>query len=676
VLDRHPNRSLLWPLLAVAGLVAYVAPQSGAALGGSPSFMPAMLSLVGGLDLISAVLLVSAFRFSGDRRALVLASSYVFSLVVVIGFSASFPGILGVVGPLGAWPSTAPWLWVTWHTGFPVLLAAAVAPWPRAWTAPAAPSARPGAVVVTLGAAVLLGGLAVLTAVGGSGWLPVLIHGLDTTRLTQLTGPVTLPVVAVATLVAVHGAMRLDGPIRWACLASAAVLGDVVLTLFSLHRFGLGWYVGRSLTVVSSTVVLVAMLAEFSLFRARLAEKAERLQDLLSTSEQLEELHSTLLNLMSDGVMLWGPEGRIIAANPAAETLLGLTPDQLYGKAPMPSDWGVVRTDGSRCEADDLPAIITLTTGVPQRDQILGVPHADGGRRWLRVNTDATGDPVDGQVPYVVTSMTDETARHAAHLTAQSARESTRARIQSVLDADGPSIVVQPIVDLRTGIVVGGEALARFGALPEQGPDAWFADAAAVGLGADLELAAVRRALAALPALPDSSYLSVNVSPMTAVNPALLDLLGHIDVDGNRLVLELTEHTTVTDYPSLLTSLARVRALGVRIAVDDAGAGFASLSHILNLRPDIVKLDIALVRNIHNDPARRALAAGLLIFAAEIGACLVAEGIETEDELTALRDVGVTHGQGYYLGRPAAVVLPLPVPRPSTMPRSHLSVRP
>jgi PAS domain S-box-containing protein len=660
-------RRLLLSLVLVALLVAYVLPMSASGLGGSAGFMPAMVGLVVGLDLISGALLIGAFGYSGDRRALVLASSYLFSLVVLAGFSASFPGIMGVVGPLGAWPSTAPWLWVIWHTGFPVLIASAVAPWPRSWTEPVIPAARRRAVTRTLATVIAVSVMADLLAVMGRGWLPVLIHGLDTSDLTKLTGPVTLPIVTTATGVAVLGAIRMTEPLRWAALACTAVLGDVVLTLFSLHRFSLGWYVGRSLTVVSSAVVLVAMLAEFSRLRGRLAVKADSLQELLRSSEELETLHSTLLNLMSDGVTLRGPDGRLMAANPAAERLLGLTADQLHGRARMPPSWTVLRTDGTQWASEDTPDMVTFKTGIAQRDRILGVPQPDGHRRWLRVNTAATRDSELGRVQYVVSSLTDETERQTMQQAATQDSELKRGRVQAVLDVGGPDIVVQPILDLHTRAVIGGEALARFAGPPVQSPDRWFADASAVGLGHQLELAAVRAALTVLAATPAPTYLSINVSPATATSDALFEVLDRGDGTGTRVVLELTEHSSVTDYPTLRSALLRLRTLGVRVAVDDAGAGFASLSHILNLRPDIVKLDIALVRGIHADPARRALATGLLIFANEIGASLVAEGIETEAELTALREVGISYGQGFYLGRPAAQPRPeaVPAPRPA-----------
>jgi EAL domain-containing protein (putative c-di-GMP-specific phosphodiesterase class I) len=355
-------------------------------------------------------------------------------------------------------------------------------------------------------------------------------------------------------------------------------------------------------------------------------------------------------------VMLRDADGRVVAANPAAEALLGLSNDQLYGRASMPADWDVLRSDGTPWPAEQVPDLVTLTTGVALRDQMLGVPRVGGGRRWLRVNTAAARDDREGAVQYVVSSLTDETPRHTALLAAGWERDSKRVRTQAVLDAGGPQIVVQPIVDLSSGAVVGGEALSRFSGQPAQGPDTWFADAADVGMGTELELAAVRSALEVLTLTPQDRYLSVNVSPATATSSAFFELLADAEALSRQLVLELTEHEGVSDYAALRTALAPLRARGVRLAVDDAGAGYASLSHILNLRPDIVKLDISLVRDIHEDPARRALVAGLLTFAQEIGACLVAEGIETAHELAALRAVGVTHGQGYYLGCPA----PLP----------------
>ena len=658
---RHSRALMAW-LVGVVVVVGCVLPFSAIQVGGRPSFVPALLALVCALDLLSAALLVRQFRNSGDTRALVLASAYVFSLVVLAGYAAAFPGVLGDIGPLGAWPSTAPWLWVAWHTGFPVLLAAGVGPWPNRWVRFVCAASRRTTTWATILATAGAGTLVVLAAIDGRGWLAVVIDGLDTSAMTRVTGPVILPVVTCATLVAVYGASRMSGPMQWVALASAAAFGDVVLTLFSFHRYSLGWYAGRSLTVVSCAVVLVAMLAEFGRLQHRLAVEGDRLRLTLARTEELQEVQSTLLDHMADGVMLQGAEGQVVAMNPAAQALLGLSEDQIRGRDPMDPEWMLLRPDGTPWPIAETPAMVTLATGTAQRDQMLGVRLPGGEQRWLRINTSAQRTAHNGEVQHVVSSMTDDTHRHNAQLALSRDRDDQRRRVQAILDAGGPQIVVQPIVDLTTGAVVGGEALSRFAGPPAQGPDRWFADAMDIGLGRELELTAIGLALATLNAMPGNTYLSINMSPCTASSTALLDLLESSHVALHRVVIELTEHSDVSDYPLLRKSLADLRDMGARMAIDDTGAGFASLSHILNLRPDIVKLDIELVRGIHTDPARQTLAAGLLTFADQIGAQLVAEGIETAEELSVLRDIGVTYGQGYHLGRPAPLPLPQTVP--------------
>jgi diguanylate cyclase (GGDEF)-like protein/PAS domain S-box-containing protein len=237
------------------------------------------------------------------------------------------------------------------------------------------------------------------------------------------------------------------------------------------------------------------------------------------------------------------------------------------------------------------------------------------------------------------------------------ARQRQRQSIRRVLEDDGITIVLQPIVELTTGRVVAAEALSRFGDEPRRSPDVWFAEAEAVGLGRELELAAIRVALTRLDALPAGVRLSINVSPATLLASSLADAIAA--TPGERLAVELTEHAPVADYEALEAALAGPRSRGVQFMIDDAGAGFSSLKHVLGLHPDAIKLDLALTRDIDTDPVRRALAASLVAFAREIGATIVAEGIETREELETLRSLGVTHGQGYYLARPG----PGPVPR-------------
>ena len=226
------------------------------------------------------------------------------------------------------------------------------------------------------------------------------------------------------------------------------------------------------------------------------------------------------------------------------------------------------------------------------------------------------------------------------------------AAVRAALEPGVISPVFQPIVDLTSGKTVGFESLARFNLEPVRGPDAWFHMAASVGHLEELELAAIREGVACLDRLPRGTYLSLNLSPDTARAPDFeRSLLG---LPPERTVLEITEHAEVPDYLALREALTSFRKRGARLAVDDAGAGFASLRHILQLEPDIMKLDISITRNVDIDRSRRALASALASFGEEMGIELVAEGIETLAELQALRALGVRYGQGYFIGRPAA----------------------
>ena len=246
--------------------------------------------------------------------------------------------------------------------------------------------------------------------------------------------------------------------------------------------------------------------------------------------------------------------------------------------------------------------------------------------------------------------------REAAERRREQQQRERIARIDEVLRRHAFSMVFQPIAALATGEVVGAEALARFTAEPKRPPNEWFDDATAVGRGRDLELGAVQAALAGLDQLPQDVFLALNISPETAISRELADVLRHAPPE--RIVVELTEHTRVDDYASLLAGLQPLRDGGFRIAVDDAGAGYAGLRHVLQLNPDMLKLDIDLIRDIDVDPVKRALSAALVTFALETGAAIIAEGIETSTELATLSGLGVKWGQGYHLARPA----PLPLP--------------
>ena len=243
-------------------------------------------------------------------------------------------------------------------------------------------------------------------------------------------------------------------------------------------------------------------------------------------------------------------------------------------------------------------------------------------------------------------------------------RIDARRRIRQVLDdPDLLVIVFQPVVDLFSGEIIAVEALARFDVMPMRPPNEWFGDAHHAGLGVELEMLAIKRALAYLPMLPEGIALTINAGPETIVGPRLQHQL--FDLAPRRVVVELTEHTSFDHYPGLQAALLRLRHGGVRLAVDDAGSGYSSLTHILKLAPDFIKLDRELIAGIDIDPVRRALVTSLVVFAVDTGAEILAEGVETADELETLRRLGVRYAQGYYLGRPApldALDLDRPIP--------------
>lgn len=242
----------------------------------------------------------------------------------------------------------------------------------------------------------------------------------------------------------------------------------------------------------------------------------------------------------------------------------------------------------------------------------------------------------------------DERTEHEREERAEQAAR--RRRVEGALAGDVLRMVFQPITDLASNSVVGVEALARFACAPRRPPSEWFAEAAKVGLGTELELAAVQAALAAVDRFSSATFVSVNISPSIALAPELGELVAR--GPAARIVLELTEHHRIDSYDSVLGAIQGLRRHGVRVAVDDAGAGYAGLHHILRLRPEILKLDMALTRGIDTDPARRALATALVHFAAEIDSMIVAEGVETTEELDTLTSLGVQWAQGYLLGRP------------------------
>ena len=229
-------------------------------------------------------------------------------------------------------------------------------------------------------------------------------------------------------------------------------------------------------------------------------------------------------------------------------------------------------------------------------------------------------------------------------------REELRKRIRGIIEREAFDIAFQPVQALESGRVVGFEALARFTDSRTRSPDRCFGEAKQAEMSFDLEVAVMRKALLSLARLPRNTYLAINVSPDTAASPEIARLCTRHAAD--RIVLEITEHSSVDDYLLLAERARTLRDMGVHIAIDDAGAGFASLRHVLRLEPDLIKLDKSITRSIDTLARHQSLAAALLTFASGTSASIVAEGIETAEELATLKRLGVPYGQGFYLGRP------------------------
>jgi EAL domain-containing protein (putative c-di-GMP-specific phosphodiesterase class I)/CheY-like chemotaxis protein len=367
-------------------------------------------------------------------------------------------------------------------------------------------------------------------------------------------------------------------------------------------------------------------------------------------------LRGALADLLAqeDSLLLVGEAGD---ADQAIELAVSSRPDVALVDVSMPAGGGaraareIIRVSpDTRVIAlsafEDRPTVLEmlragavgyLVKGTATQDLLRSITKVVGGGASL------SAELIDGIVHELSSQLRREEVEHQ-QLVAR------RGEIDRFLSGSGVTMVYQPIMDLCTRVVVGVEALARFHSLPLRPPNEWFAAAVELELGVQLEMMAIASAMTGLPHLPTGAYLSVNCSPRAAMSPELAAL---VDGDASRMVVEITEHEAIEDYATLAAALAGLREQGVRVAIDDAGAGFASLRHTLLLHPDIVKVDTSLTRGIDGDRAKRALTSALVSFGEEMDIAIVAEGIETREELDELVALGVPFGQGFYLAEPA-----------------------
>ncbi len=281
----------------------------------------------------------------------------------------------------------------------------------------------------------------------------------------------------------------------------------------------------------------------------------------------------------------------------------------------------------------------------------IGVPLwlSDGTLYGTLCGVDHDPDPTLGERDVRFMTMLAELISY--DLDEQRRLEQLRCTLTELIETENIEIAFQPIIDLRSGDCLGVEALSRFPE-PFGPPEQLFADADEVGLSLELERLAIREAWHGLERLHPAQFLAFNVSP-----DALLELGSRAqlrtDLPLSQLVVEVTEQSVVQSYADLRDVVAPLRAQGLRIAVDDAGAGYASLHHIVELRPDFIKVDRSLVHGVADDHARRVAVSAFVLLSLDLGATVIAEGVERPRDLSTLCDLGVHAAQGYLLGRPS-----------------------
>jgi PAS domain S-box-containing protein len=349
-----------------------------------------------------------------------------------------------------------------------------------------------------------------------------------------------------------------------------------------------------------------------------------------------EEIHAAEGELVS----VHAPDWTYRYVAPAALEVLGYRPETLVGK------WAY-----EIAHPEDVTRLILALRYAREASPFVisyRARRGDGLHAWVESSIELR-EPGSGEEAEFI-CRTRPIAEPGAIADLHKAHRERLAEIERVLLGEELEIAFQPIVELDSGRVIAYEALSRFPGDPARTPDIWFDDAWALGLGIPLELLAIRKAVEAIAEAPAELEVNLNASPPTLAARGFMRSLGP---NPERVTVELTEHLEIADYDKFRRAAAPLRKAGGRLAIDDFGAGFASLKHILKVEPERIKLDISLTEQIPESTMAHALASALLSFAGEIGIEVVAEGIETEEELDALTEIGVRVGQGFHFGLPA-----------------------
>jgi PAS domain S-box-containing protein len=342
--------------------------------------------------------------------------------------------------------------------------------------------------------------------------------------------------------------------------------------------------------------------------------------------------------LSSDWLWEADLEGRITYSSPGVEQLLGYTAAELTGR--------------------NIDEVLFSEAGMRAEGRRQGLSrdgwhhkeaewrHKDGSLVRLVGSAMTIRDQRGRVVGYRGTRRLVETSPSVARELSHAGK-----RLTQVLECDQVDVALQPIVSLLDGRLVGVEALARFH--DGRPPDTWFREAEHLGRARELDQHMFTRALDLLSTVPIHLDLSINADPDLIVDAAFRRRLLSSGLPLHRVLIEITEHARVRDYTALRSAVATLREHRVRFAIDDTGAGYASLNHVLQLRPDVIKLDRALLEQLNDDPARRSLVTALVLLAMDIGATVTGEGVESAAQLDTLSTLAVDHVQGYYLARPS-----------------------
>ncbi|MCP1411105.1 EAL domain-containing protein [Paenarthrobacter sp. A20] len=427
----------------------------------------------------------------------------------------------------------------------------------------------------------------------------------------------------------------------WAWLAAAALVNVLLVLMVRVPS----WFNREpsrqslpQLWLLDPLIVMSAVVLLFLLVRA-VTKKLPKKRSSEPPRNASEPGSRTMMVTSKEWLWAVDAAGIITHSSPMCQQLTGYTPEELTGSPislvldprDLASVWRPDADNGAESYFDGVT---------------LACRHRDGTRVVMDVSGHTVYDASGLAIGF-------EGLARPSTATGGTALDAERSLVLGVISSQALVTAFQPLLCIKTGRTLGVEALSRFPDAATTSPEAWFTRAETVGLGIDLELLALRTALHTATKLPGEFSLAVNLSPSACLDQRIQDALAGAAINPDRLSLELTERQEVLDYEQLAAAVAPLRAKGVHLVVDDAGAGFASMRHIMKLDPEVIKVDRSIIKGIDRQASNRALAASMVSFATEIGASVTAEGVETAAELQVITELGMSAAQGYFLGKPS-----------------------